>query len=97
MIRVTIDLHVVSKGEYGGYWLSTMSRSEFEDRKKSMYCSSDAELRSDLQSLFDAEFFLVSAGNDVRAVIARRLGMHTDIRTVGDGWPVKINLEKELA
>ena len=95
MIRVTIDLHVVSKGNDGSYWLSNLTQHAWEEyKKKFTWCKNDEELRADLRELGEA-FILVRDNETVDEAITDRLGCHANVSHVR-GWPQKIDLASEL-
>lgn len=95
MIRVTIDLHVISKSEGGSYWLSSLPQHAWEDyKKKFTWCKHDGELRDDLRGLGE-DFILVRDGDTIGEAVANRLGCHANISQV-ISWPEKIDLDSEI-
>lgn len=96
MIRVTIDLHVVSKSESGGYWLSDLPRHEWENYKKSYtWCKNEAELRIELNQRHGFQFMLAQEHMPIHEVILDRVGFGAKTESVRS-WPHKINIEEEL-
>lgn len=97
MIRVTIDLHVISKGDEGGFWLSTLSKCAWEGyKKKYTWCDeNDGLLRDELRERFGEQFMLVREGDNPSQVISARIGFGAQVSIV-IGWPTKIKLEEEL-
>lgn len=96
MIRVTFDLHVVSKGDDGSYWLSDVTESCFREHKMAIWADSDEEARDCLRESFDAIFMRVNPGQDVREVIYNHLGISGCCIHQVRLWPLKIDLESEL-
>lgn len=96
MIRVTIDLHVISRGCQGGYWVSTLPKHEWE-RYLSYYtwCSDDGELRAELRERFGESFILIREGVDAAEAISEMICFNADVELI-TGWPTKLNLEEEL-
>jgi hypothetical protein len=94
MIRVIIDLNVVSRGEDGkGYWLSDASVSCWHDNR-AMY-GDDSETREYMRETWDYLFVFVPDGADPRASLGSRFSGIRDISQVKP-WPLSINLEEEL-
>lgn len=99
MIRVTVDLHVVSKGSDGAFWVSSLTMQQWNDYKQQYtWCKDDSDLRAELRERFGELFIRIPAHIPLHEVITERLGMgvHGKVETV-KSWPQKLNLEEELS
>ncbi len=97
MIRVTIDLHIVSKGQEGGYWASTLTKYAWEDYKKTYtWCKDDGELRAELKERHGYSFMLLREHIPMHEAIEDRIGFSAKVETVRS-WPKKLDPEEEFS
>ncbi len=99
MIRVTVDLHAVSKGSDGAFWVSSLTMQAWNDYKQQYtWCQNDdAILRAELRERFGEIFIRVPAHIPLHEAITERLGIgvYGKVESVR-AWPQQLNLEEEF-
>ncbi len=98
MIRVTVDLHVVSKCTDGAFWVSSITKYAWNEYKqKYTWCKDDGELRAELRERFGDIFIRIPSHVPPQEAITERLGVgvHGKVELV-KSWPQQLNLEEEF-
>jgi hypothetical protein len=94
MIRIIMELHVVSRGEDGGFWLSDMTPQAWRHTKEMRtWLKSDSELRAELSDDF---FMFIKDSKSLELALEKRFPFISRSETADTSWPTPVDLEKEL-